>query len=48
LAPVGLLVYCLVSKASVSVLNILLGALVMIRMTTPILVIIFSGIINMG
>lgn len=47
-APVTLLTYCLAQTAAVSVLNVLSGAVIIIRITTPILVILFSGIMNLG
>lgn len=48
LAPITLITFCLSLKTSVSLVNIILGALFMISIITPVLVIIFSGIRTIG
>lgn len=48
IAPVSLLLYCLASKTGISLFNILLGSLMIIRITTSVLVIAFSGMMNLG
>nr|AGS47802.1 NADH dehydrogenase subunit 2 [Zonosagitta nagae] len=48
LAPITLMTFCLSLKTSVSLVNIMLGALFMMSMMTPVLVIIFSGMSTMG
>ena len=48
IAPIALITFCLSLKTSISLINILLGALFMMSIITPVLVIIFSGMRRIG
>ena len=47
-APFSLILFIIISKEILTLLNIWLGAITMRSMSTPILVVIFSGIVQMG
>ena len=47
-APIGLMIYLCVEKEVISLLNVWIGAVTIRSMSSPILVIVFSGIVQMG
>ena len=48
IAPISLLVFCVLNKRFLTILNIWLGAFLIMRIRLPIMVIIFSGIVQVG